>query len=163
MESHVQRQRRVAVAASTYILLSYLRQKLRKRKRQCWVKMIFKNRSEYGTLLYKELINDGAEANFARMDANQFEILCSLLENKIRKHDTNYRDAITVKERLLLTLRFLASGDSYVSLQYLFRVSKQSISKIIPNVCEAIIDTLKDYVKVSIYYFIIFNQIKVWL
>lgn len=41
------------------------------------------------------------------------------------------------------------SGDSYVSLQYLFRVFKQSISKTVPEVCEAIIDILKDYVKVS--------------
>ncbi|CAK1599439.1 unnamed protein product [Parnassius mnemosyne] len=147
MESHVQRRRRIAVAAASYILLVYLRQKLRKRKRQYWVKTIFKNRLEYGTRLYKELIYEGAEANFARTTANQFDLLCSLLENKIRKNDTNYRDDITVKERLLLTLRFLASGDSYVSLQYLFRVSKQSISEIVPEVCEAIIDVLKDYVK----------------
>lgn len=140
----MQRRRRIAVAAGSYILLVYLRQKLR--KRQYWVKKKIKNRLEYGTRLYKELIDDRAEANFARMTANQFDLLCSLLENKIRKNDTNYHDAITFKERLLITLRFLASGDSYVSLQYLF---KQSISKIVPEVCEAIIDVLKNYVKVS--------------
>lgn len=123
----MQRRRRIAVAAASYILLVYLRQKLRKRKRQYWDKTIFKNRLEYGTRLYKELIDDGAEANFARKTANQFDLLCSLLENKIRKNGTNYRDAITVKERLLITLRFLASGDSYVSLQYLQSVQTVNI------------------------------------
>lgn len=148
MESHVQR-RRIAVAAVTFILLKLLRKKLQKGKRRFWMKTIYKNRLESGTQLYAELVSDKVEHNFARMNVNQFEILCSLLNNKLRKNDTNYRDAITVKERLLLTLRFLATGDSYVSLQYLFRISKQSISKIIPEVCEAIIDLLKDYVKVS--------------
>ncbi|XP_053615431.1 uncharacterized protein LOC128683450 [Plodia interpunctella] len=147
MESHVQR-RRLAVAAVTFILLKCLRKKSQKRKRRFWVKQIYKNRLESGNQLYAELVSDKVEHNFARMNANQFEILCSLLNNKLRKNDTNYRDAITVKERLLLTLRFLATGDSYVSLQYLFRISKQSISKIIPEVCEAIIDLLNDYVKV---------------
>lgn len=145
----MQWRRRIAVAAVTYILLKYLRKKSQKIKRRIWIKTIYKNRLKSGTQLYEELVSDKAEHNFARMNVNKFETLCSLLNNKLRKNDTNYRDAITVKERLLLTLRFLATGDSYVSLQYLFRISKQSISKIIPEVCEAIIDLLKDYVKVS--------------
>jgi hypothetical protein len=45
-------------------------------------------------------------------------------------------------------LRFLASGDSYVRLQHLFKISKQVISCIVPEVCEALVEKLKDYIQV---------------
>ncbi|XP_058177768.1 putative nuclease HARBI1 [Anopheles ziemanni] len=61
--------------------------------------------------------------------------------------DTNMRSAITPRERLLITLRFLAAGETYTSLQYLFRVSKSSISKVVPEVCDAIMEALHDYIK----------------
>jgi hypothetical protein len=69
------------------------------------------------------------------------------LEKKISKKDTAFRKAISVQERLALTLRFLASGDSYINLQYLFRISKQAISCIVPEVCEALVEKLKVYVQ----------------
>ena len=40
-----------------------------------------------------------------------------------------------MNESLAITLKFLASGDSYYSLIYLFKVTKQSISLIISQVC----------------------------
>ena len=70
-----------------------------------------------------------------------------MIGEKVLKKDTTFRKAISVQERLALTLRFLASGDSYVSLQYLFKISKQAISCIVPKVCEALVEKLKDYVQ----------------
>jgi predicted DNA-binding protein len=69
------------------------------------------------------------------------------LKKKISKKDTAFRKAIYVQERLALTLRLLASGDSYVSLQYLFKISKHAISCIVPEVCEALVEKLKDYIQ----------------
>jgi hypothetical protein len=65
---------------------------------------------------------------FTRMSPSEFEFLIHLTGEKISKHDTKFRKAISVQEGLAVTLSFLASGDSYVSLQYLFILSKQVIS-----------------------------------
>ncbi|CAH2088681.1 unnamed protein product [Euphydryas editha] len=54
---------------------------------------------------------------------------------------------IPAKIRLALTLRYLATGDSYKSLHYLFKVSTPAISQIIPEVCKAINSVLKDQIK----------------
>ena len=85
--------------------------------------------------------------NFTRMPPSEFEFLINLTGEKISKKDTAFRKAISVQERLVLTLRFLASGDSYVSLQYLFKISKQAISCIVPEMCEALVEKLKDYIQ----------------
>lgn len=53
------------------------------------------------------------------------------------------------RQKLAVALRFLATGDSYSSLMYAFKISKQVISKIVPEVCEAIIEVLRNYVKVG--------------
>nr|CAH7739822.1 unnamed protein product [Callosobruchus chinensis] len=73
--------------------------------------------------------------NFTRMTKTDFEFLLNLITPKIMRKDTNFIRAISLRERLVL---FLATGDSYSSLQYLFKVSKSSISHIVPDVCQAI-------------------------
>lgn len=85
--------------------------------------------------------------NFTRMSNVDFELLVSMIGPVIHKENTNFRQAISVQDRLAITLFFLAPGDSYHSLMYLFEVSKQSISKIVPEVCTAIVNCLKEYVK----------------
>jgi hypothetical protein len=55
-----------------------------------------------------------------------FELLINLIGPKFSKKDITYRDAIPVKERLAVTMRVLAMGDSYTSLQYIFKISKRA-------------------------------------
>ena len=88
--------------------------------------------------------------NFFQMKRSDFEVLLNLIAPKIKKEDTSFRRAISANERLAVTLRFLATGDSYHSLSYMFKISTQVISIIIPNVCDAIVSVLQDYIKVSI-------------
>ena len=49
------------------------------------------------------------------MSPGRFEHLLSLVGPPIKKTDTNFRKAVEPAQRLTLTLRFLASGDSQVS------------------------------------------------
>lgn len=65
------------------------------------------------------------------------------VDTKVKRHDTNMREAIPPGERLALALRFLATGESYSSLQYQFRISVSAVSQIVPEVCQAIYDVLK--------------------
>ena len=67
--------------------------------------------------------------------------------------------AISVQERVEMRLGFLASDDSYVSLQYLFKISKQAISCIVLEVCEALIEKLNYYVQVrQILLFVVYER-----
>lgn len=54
------------------------------------------------------------------------------------------REPIPTGERLAVTLRFLATGESFTSLQYQFRISSSTLSIVIPEVCQAIYRVLKD-------------------
>jgi len=89
----------------------------------------------------------GLYKNFTKMSPSELEFLINLIGEKILKKDTAFRKAISVQEKLALTLRFLASGYSYVCLQYLFKISKQAISCIVPEVCEALVEKLKDVIQ----------------
>lgn len=88
--------------------------------------------------------------NFCRMSAVDFEYLLNKIGPLIQKQDTNMRKSITIQEGLVITLRFLATGDSYMSLSYLFKVSKQNISRYVDAVCKALISELKNEIKVNI-------------
>lgn len=90
----------------------------------------------------------GKFENFCRMSAEDFEYLLIKIGPKIQKQDTNMRPAIPVKDRLAVTLRFLASGDSFTSLGYLFKISHQFISRNIPIVCQALVEALKEEIRV---------------
>ena len=52
------------------------------------------------------------------------------------------RKTICPKQRLALTLRFLATGGSFRSLEYQFWISIKTISYIIDEVCKAIVTVL---------------------
>jgi hypothetical protein len=51
--------------------------------------------------------------NITRMSMIEFEYLASLISSKVEKSDTDMRQAITVPERLVINLRFIATGDSF--------------------------------------------------
>jgi len=85
-----------------------------------------------------------AFANFTRLSPDLFFFLLDRIGPQITKKDTNWRKALKPELKLAITLRYLATGDSYKSLAYGFRVANNTISVFIPEVCQALIDHLSD-------------------
>ena len=73
-------------------------------------------------------------------------MLVEQLTPYLRKKTTTMREPISVEEKLAVTLRFLATGESYMSLSFLFRIHSTTISRFVPIVCYYIYEVLKkDY------------------
>lgn len=100
-------------------------------------------------LLSGELRTDSHFKNFLQVTSQDFELLISLIGERISKKDTNLHDFIPVKERLAVTLWFLTTGDSYKSLGYLLKISPSRTSHLVVEVCEALINELQNYIKMS--------------
>jgi len=65
--------------------------------------------------------------NFTRMTASDFELLLQLIGPSIKKQDINMREAIPISTRLAVTLRFLATGDSYHTVMYISYITANNI------------------------------------
>ena len=120
-------------------------------KTRKWIK----RRQEQGLYhnLVKELrLEDTKGYNeMMRMSYPSFEFLLTKIEKDITPMELEKGGLkpISPAERLTLTLRFLATGESFRSLSFQFRISKSAISYIVQEVCKAIITNLAStYLKV---------------
>ena len=120
------------------------RRRRNRRPRQFWVRPWILRRNDLGFYdrLMQELENESPTdfKNMIRMDPPMFRELLARLTPRISKQDTNYRPAIKPGVRLAVTLKYLATGETYHSLSFAFRVPHNTISQIIKDVCQAIID-----------------------
>lgn len=125
-----------------------------RRKRRFWVRqwILRRNRLGASATLLKELALEDKEGykNHLRMSEEKFDELLSKVQNSIKKQDTVMRQAISPELKLQVTLRYLATGDSYSTLACVYRVPKNTISNFLGEVCTAIYEALEDFIKVSI-------------
>ncbi|CAH1997306.1 unnamed protein product [Acanthoscelides obtectus] len=140
-------------AAISAIMTVCLLLKKNKKKRRLWVRPWIARREQQGihhTLLRELQFEDlKSYINYLRMDEDSFKFIASKISPLISKQNTHLRNCISVEERLMVTLRFLATGESYRSLQYSSRIPQCTLSGIIPETCEAIYQALKgDFLKV---------------
>ena len=127
----------------------------KKRNRKIYMRDWISRREEKGAFhqLVKELeLEDPlAYRNFFRVTKSQFYFLVDKVSPLITKRDpppplNHLRPPIKPDERLAVTLRYLATGESFHSLEYNFRISRQTISSIVTETCDALYATLaSDY------------------
>jgi hypothetical protein len=72
--------------------------------------------------------------NFTCMSKVNFYMLLGIGEPMITKQNTRFKESVPAEMKLAITLRYLAAGDSFMSLMYLFKVSKQFIPSMLPGV-----------------------------
>ncbi|KOB52176.1 Uncharacterized protein OBRU01_26387, partial [Operophtera brumata] len=120
----------------------------KERKKRIWIREWMARRSLGATrMILNELYHEDPREYKAvmRVTPEQVERLLNLIKTKIERQDTLMRDAIAARVKLEATLCFLSSGMSFRLLSVFFRISKASISKFIPEVCDAISEALDEY------------------
>ncbi|XP_073509699.1 uncharacterized protein [Phyllobates terribilis] len=124
----------------------------RRRPKKIWVHPILQERTDKGhfNVLYQDLRSFPEKfKQFCRLNIIAFDRLLSLMSPDLDFQDTVMRRAISAEERLLITLRFLATGESYTSLHLQFRVGKSTISRIVRCTCTVIWQKLQPIVMPS--------------
>lgn len=65
------------------------------------------------------------------MDKEKLNDLVWCISIRVQRQDTIMRAAISPGERLAVTLRYLVTGETFLSLESQFRISRTAISKIV--------------------------------
>lgn len=121
-----------------------------KKRRKEWVKPCRLEREARGSFsLTDEISSDTSFLNNIAMTAEIFNHILGRIEKDIQKQDTICRKSVSPAERLAATIRYLATGDSYRTINDKTQLSCAFLSTAVPNVCEAICRNFGDeYLKV---------------
>lgn len=123
------------------------------KKRMIWVRDWIARRDEYGasqTVIREIAVEDPLEfKKQLRMTVEKFEELLQLCLPLISKRNTTMRNCIPARTKLEATLLYLATGVNFSSLCLLFRLPISTISCFLPEVLQAIITVLSEYILVS--------------
>ena len=98
----------------------------RKKKQTSWTKNWLLNREQFSHMsLLRELQENNPDdfRNYLRMTDPCFNHLLALVYPYIRKQDTCMRVAITPEQKLIATLRYLATGRSLQDLKFTTGIS----------------------------------------
>ncbi|XP_069688218.1 uncharacterized protein [Periplaneta americana] len=117
------------------------------RKKRLQTNAIFKNRYTedcFNSLIFKHLESDPNKfKEYFRLSSEQFHFVLSLIENDIVKLPTKFVEKpISPAKRLAVTLRYMATGESFRSLAFSFRISHCHISQIVREVLKCLCDKL---------------------
>ncbi|KAM7311119.1 uncharacterized protein ISCGN_008026 [Ixodes scapularis] len=124
------------------------RRRARKARRsRFWVRPSWRFRNTEGqasALLPRLRARDeGYFRDFLRMPPSTFDTLLGLVGPKIERKVTPFREPISPHDRLAITLRFLANGDTFRSLSYNFLIGRSTAVVIIRQTTAAIWESLQ--------------------
>ncbi len=120
-------------------------EELEPRQRRWWTRAMYSTpvrqlRGAFSMLMEELRVGDvPAFCNFLRMPPEMFDELLNRVAPRITK-SSRWRKPHSPGAKLACTLRYMASGDCYHSMQYHWRIPHNSISKIVVEVALAIID-----------------------
>ncbi|KAM5171167.1 uncharacterized protein ACMZJ9_003917 [Mantella aurantiaca] len=95
------------------------------------------------------MICDNIRINYLNIHGCRCQVLTiywKFLSSALQYEDTAYRKCVSPTERLIETLWFLATGHSYASMHFEFRMGKSTIYYIVHNTCKAIWRNLRNIV-----------------
>lgn len=145
-QDYMYRRRRAIIALFGVVLI----QEISKRfpERSVWVHHYIARRDRLGchNTLFMELRTENPEKyrKCLRMTPEMFQWLADTIRPLVQKQDSHLRRSISVEQRLSITLRHLATGETQESLHFHFRVGQSTISGIIREVCQALHSVLKE-------------------
>ena len=138
-----------AAAACLVIALILDDDKKKRGPARFWIR----RREEEGMFpnLVQELLVEDTKTyrEMMRMNYESFKQILGFIEPYITpKQSTVGTKIVSPAERLVLTIRFLATGESFRFLHFQFRIGERAISYIIEEVTEAIVRYLgKEHIK----------------
>lgn len=124
----------------------YRKLKKHKRHRAFWTKDYLATRDSMPqTSILPEIRENDPDdfRNLLKMSDENFNYLLRKVTPLIQKQDTCMRKSISAEQRLVATLRFLATGRSLEDLKFSTAISPQALGVLIPETCHAIIQVLK--------------------
>ncbi|KAG9272087.1 hypothetical protein AMEX_G13037 [Astyanax mexicanus] len=131
------------------IAFLYLR---RKRRRSVWVHQILRGRQqqgEYHRLVQELCLDDVLFQQYFRLSKGQFDNLLGRVGARITRINTSLRQAIGAAERLAICLRYLATGDSFRTVAFNYRVGHSTVAGIVKEVAEVIwLSLLNDFMPI---------------
>ncbi|RVE40776.1 hypothetical protein evm_014574 [Chilo suppressalis] len=132
--------------------LAYRRWKNRKRRerRRFNVHPILRDRmthSMFITLCPKLRKHGEKFFNYFRMSVTSFDELLEIIQEDLTPCQ-NYvvRDTVSAEEKLVITLRYLATGCYFADLHYAYRLGKSTVIEIVQKTCYVIWHKLKNIV-----------------
>lgn len=127
------------------ILLYLLHRQNQINRREKWVNDLFLGKEKFGFYksLLPQLITNPQYClkKFIRIDKLTLDYIVAKVKPPLEKF-SRFRATISVEEKVIITLRFLATGETFESLQFQFLVAANTISGIVKNTCKAIIRIL---------------------
>ncbi|KAA0721497.1 hypothetical protein E1301_Tti020112 [Triplophysa tibetana] len=133
------------VSSFRVICALFLSEKRKTRKKRLWQKHWRHGEQELCVLQKEiEVMTRNTLGHTWFMTAEEFDDVLDLVSPLITKQDTKMRRAITARERLSLTLRFLITGHTFRSLSLQYPVGGSTVSIIVLETCAALHQVMKD-------------------